>query len=434
MFKYIGIVFMVLLTSCYYFPFEFQALPGVNTKMILAAMSLPVVAVQLARREMGVMRKDFIHMLVMAVLVSLACLFSVTYNGTNDHSYTSYIVSMLVWLGGAYIVVLGIKLLHGCLTPRLVCNYVIAVCVGQCFVAYAIDLYPAFDEFVGSFIGGEAYMGNVETRMHGIGCALDVAGLRFSSALVMIAVLLVHAKPEQKKYSPWYIVAFIIISVIGSMLGRSTLIGISLALAYWLLVTLFYDESGLVKNKRRLWYWLVGILMVIVPVVGYFYNTNQAFHDNLRFGFEGFFSLWEKGEWDVHSNNILENMVVFPDNLKTWFIGDGYMENPMTTDPYYVGEIFHGYYQATDIGYLRFIFYCGLLGLVLFALYFVNVTVACIGRFKAYKAMFILLLLVNFIGWFKVSTDIFVVFALFLCIPVEENEKNEDSIHNSLSV
>lgn len=420
MFKYIGIVFMVLLTSCYYFPFEFQALPGVNTKMILAAMSLPVITVQLALRKIGLLRKDFIQMFLWALLMSLACMLSVTYNNTNDHSYTTYVVSMLVWLGGAYFIVFCIRLLHGYITPQLVCNYVIAVCVGQCIVAYAIDLYPAFDNFVSGLIGGKRYMGNVEGRMHGIGCALDVAGLRFSAALVMIAFLVVYTKTESKKLLLGYIIAFLIISVIGSMLGRSTLVGIMLALSYWLLVTLFSGDSGLVKNKRRLWYWLVGILMVIVPVVGYFYNTNQAFHDNLRFGFEGFFSLWEKGEWDVHSNNILENMVVFPDNLKTWFIGDGYMMDPLRIDPYYIGDSYSGFYMSTDIGYLRFIFYCGLLGLLIFIAYFMKVLLVCIDRLKSYKAMFIMILLVNFIGWIKVSTDIFVVFALFLCVDSDE--------------
>lgn len=412
---------MVVLTSCYYFPFEFQFLPSANTKMILAAFSLPIIAMQMVRKNIAGVRKDFIQLLVWALLMSLVCLFSVTHNGTNDHSYTTYIISMLVWMGGAYFVLYCIKLLHGYITLRLVCNYVVAVCVGQCFAAYAIELFPVFGNFVDSFLGGRGYMGNVEGRMHGIGCALDVAGLRFSSALVMIAFLVVHANAGQRKYSPWYIAAFLIISVIGSMMGRSTLVGISLALVYWGIITVFSNEGWLANNKRRLWKWFVGILIIVIPIITYYYNTNQIFHDNLRFGFEGFFSLWEKGEWDVNSNNILKDMIVFPDNFKTWIIGDGYIVNPSGTDPYYVGEMFDGFYKGTDIGYLRFIFYCGLIGLLTFIIYFIKVSQVCIDRFKAYKAMFIMILLVNFIGWLKVSTDIFVVFALFLCVIEEEN-------------
>ena len=426
MFKYIGVLLMVVLTSCYYFPFEFQFLPGANTKMILAALSLPVIAMQMARKNIVGVRKDFMQLLVWALLMSLVCLFSVTFNGTNDYSYTSYIISMLVWMGGAYFVLCCIRLLHGYITLRLICNYVIAVCVGQCFVAYAIDLYPAFDNFVNSFIAGQAYMGNVDSRMHGIGCALDVAGLRFSSALVMIAYLVVHTKSKQKKFIPWYIVAFLIISVIGSMIGRSTLVGILLAIAYWFVVMIFYNEEWLAKNKRLLWTWFVGILMVTIPVVVYLYNTNGAFYNNLRFGFEGFFSLLEKGEWDVNSNNILKNMLVFPDNFKTWIIGDGYILNPSGRDPYYVGEFYGGFYKNTDIGYIRFIFYCGVIGLMTFIIYFIKVTQVCIDRFKAYRAMFVMLLLVNFIGWLKVSTDIFLVFAMFLCVDLEKISEEDE--------
>lgn len=45
----------------------------------------------------------------------------------------------------------------------------------------------------------------------------------------------------------------------------------------------------------------------------------------------------------------------------------------------------------------------------------------CVHRFRAMKYMFFVLLVLNYIYWLKVSTDIFLVFALFLCISYEEN-------------
>ena len=56
-------------------------------------------------------------------------------------------------------------------------------------------------------------------------------------------------------------------------------------------------------------------------------------------------------------------MYVFPDNLKTWLIGDGYFSNPYNIDPYFTGRFVGGYYMSTDVGYLRFIFYSGLVGI-----------------------------------------------------------------------
>ena len=65
---------------------------------------------------------------------------------------------------------------------------------------------------------------------------------------------------------------------------------------------------------------------------------------------------------------------------------------------------------------------------ILFMLYFCKVTAVCASRFIKYRILFLFLLLFNFILWFKVSTDIFLVFALFLCISKEENDEYENSI------
>ena len=206
------------------------------------------------------------------------------------------------------------------------------------------------------------------------------------------------------------------------MIARTTTVGVGLAIAYWI-YTLF--APGEKQGKKTLWLWLIGTtvaaLLIIIPL----YNTNPVFKANTRFAFEGFFSLAETGEWNVRSNNILKNMYVFPDNLKTWLIGDGYIENPIVTDPYYTGEVIGGYYMGTDVGYLRFIFYFGIFGVLAFIAFFVAITKNCTKKFPAQSILFILFLLVNLAGWFKVSTDIFLTFAPFLLISKEENEEYE---------
>ena len=115
---------------------------------------------------------------------------------------------------------------------------------------------------------------------------------------------------------------------------------------------------------------------------------------------------------------------VFPTSFKTWLIGDGYF-GTTTTDPYYIGKEWKGFYMATDVGYLRFIFYFGILGLLAFAYFMYRVARTCMNAFPLHKMLFLLLLMVNFIVWFKVSTDIFLVFAPFLCLGKEENDAFE---------
>ena len=79
-------------------------------------------------------------------------------------------------------------------------------------------------------------------------------------------------------------------------------------------------------------------------------RTNPEFYELTRFAFEGFFSLAEKGEWEVASNEMLKNMIVYPDEFKTWMIGDGYFLN-QRYDPNYIGDATEGgFYMGTDIG------------------------------------------------------------------------------------
>lgn len=413
MYKYLVHIISVVLTSFYFFPIETVFLPGMNTKMALAGIGLLILGKRLAQRRNAGINKDFFVLSLLALGISLISLLTMTINNTPDASFLTYFVSMWVWMGGAYTVVRWLDTAYGYVNVRLVCNQLIAVCVIQCLIAWTKDVYPPLQAWVDSFVGGEAFMGNTkEARLSGIGAALDVAGLRFSAVVVMIGYILSKAEELSHKQVVTYLISFLIIAIIGNMMSRTTTVGVGLALVYWIYSTNLLSLKQKIKNQK-LWFWLGGILCVIIPVFIYLYFANDTFYKNIRFGFEGFFSLWETGEWQTSSNDILlEHMVVFPDNWVTWLIGDGYAANPADKtlsffDPYYTGPVYHGYYMGTDIGYLRYIFYFGLIGTFVFSLFMWRSAWACIHRFKDYKMMFLMILLVNYIGWFKVSTDIF---------------------------
>lgn len=422
MFRAVGVVLLTILTSFYFFPFEFTFLPGVNTKMAMAGVGLILMIVQLARQRGSIINKDIFQVSIGAGVVSLIGFFAITWNDTYDYTYATYLVSMWVWLSGAYVVIQAIKAFHGDISVELVCNYLIVVCVVQCLIAFAMTQYLPLKNFVDSFLGSTGFMGKMEDRMYGIGASLDVAGSRFSVILVMIVCLLSKmATTDKKKYIGVYWGVFFVIAVIGNMISRTTTVGVIIALVYLFYVSRIYTFQ-MNLNMRCVWGWFMGILLVAILIIVYGYHTNPSFQENLRFGFEGFFSLVEKGKWEVHSNEILKNMYVFPDNLRTWIIGDGYFDNPYDAEPYYTGPKWGGFYKGTDVGYLRFIFYFGVTGLVAFSLFMCKVARVCMNRFVSYRSLFGVILLLNFAVWFKVSTDIFLVFALFLCMSGEENQ------------
>lgn len=415
--RYIGYLITLIVTSLYFFPFEFSFLPGVNTKMAMAVLGLVLFVYSCVNNRSIELSKEYICVFLLALLTSFWGIASTTYNSTSDYTYASYFVSMAVWLGGAYFVVQTISFIHGQANTELVCNYLIAVCVAQCGLALVIDQVPAVKAFVDSFLGGSGFMGKSESRLYGIGCSLDVAGTRFCAVLIMTAEMISRSKGRKLVL---YVFSFYFLTVVGNMIARTTTVGVVLAICYLLLRTFFISPN--LGSGRKSWI-IIGVCFVLTSVLIFIlYDFSPVFKAYFRFAFEGFFSLAETGQWEVSSNDILKSMVVFPDNARTWLIGDGYFENPWGVDLNYIGPEYYGFYMQTDIGYLRFLFYFGICGLLTFIAYFIFVSRLCVKRLSDYKLLFVFIVVLNFILWFKVSTDIFLVFALFMCLPIESEQ------------
>ena len=422
--SYIKYPILLIVTSFFFFPFEFTFLPGINTKMLLAAMGLVLFVARAAASRSASLDRDFFVLIIFASLVSLSGIISVVYNATTDLSYASYVVSFFVWLGGAYFVVSSIRFLHGKVTPLMVINYLAAICVVQCVIALLISRNPLVKDFVDSFLGGDGFMGKLENRMYGIGCALDVAGLKFSCVLVAISFVVMNGLCQPKLQTTIYWIAYLVIAVVGNMIGRTTSVGVVVSLIYILVHCIFYGYREFLKSHVLP---LLLLMVALLPLLIYLYNNSPKTREDLRFGFEGFFSLAETGRRETNSNNRLSDMFVLPDNPKTWIIGDGYFDNPYS-DPNFNGDNPTEFYKGTDVGYLRFIYYFGVIGLISFVVFFLVAFWECALRHRKYAILFLMILTINYIVWVKVSSDIFLIFSLFLCIPSESDEGTEQNV------
>lgn len=413
--QFLVVILLATLTSLYIFPFETVWMPMVNTKMALAAVALILLILNVAKTRSAQMNKSIFILSLSAFVVSMAGIISVVLNNTHDYVYASYFVKMWVWLGGAYVVVKSIEYVYGKVNVRLVGNFLILVAVVQCILAQLINIYEPLANFVDTFMVSTGYMGKVENRLYGIGCALDVAGIKFCAILIITAFFSINPQSKSRANIErgLYLLAFLIITLFGSMISRTTMWGVVLSIFLWIYVFIYYPKGS--ENKLNLIQTLklfAVFLLVLMPFFLYYYRQEGLFYENFRFGFEGFVSLVEDGEWDVKSNRQLLSMVVWPDNLKTWLIGDGYFENPMN-DYYYAGKAYY-YYMGTDVGYCRFIFYFGAVGLLSFSIFMFVSAFICSKNNSRYAIVFWLILLMNFIVWIKVSSDVFSVFALFL--------------------
>lgn len=421
--KLLQIIITLIVTSFFFFPFYFTFLPTVNTKMMMAAAGLLVFIVDLSKKRNANMNQDFFILSLLAASVSFVSFISMTVNDTPDNSYLSYIISMWVWLGAAYFMVRTVEWVHGEVNVELVCLYFIGVGAAQCILALAIDQNYAVKSFIDSILEGEGFMGKNEDRLYGLGCALDVAGGRFAALLIMIAYLipLVVKKRNRNIYILFLLTSFCLISIVGNIIGRTTTVGMVISTAYLFYIFLFKKLSE-GNDRNTLFRWILAYFSVAIIISVTLYNVNPQWREHLRFGFEGFFSLFEKGRWEVHSNDMLKSHFVFPDNMRTWIIGDGRIAST-DIDPYYTGKVWSGFYMGSDVGYVRFIFYFGLTGLIAFSLFMIKAGLICYKRFWDYRHMFLMFVALNFIIWLKVSTDIFLVFAPFLCLINADKEE-----------
>lgn len=422
--RLISIPLTMLLMSLYLFPIEFRFLPGINTKMILALFGLFIFIFNLPKRRESGLSSNMFKLTIIALLVSFCGLASITYNNTPDTAYATYIISMWVWVGGAYCVAETIRKTHGNLSVVLIVNYLTAVAVFQCASAILLDSYPAIDAFFSRYINLAQESLKEIKRIYGFGASLDTAGVRFSAILVALTCVIIHVSHSKISRTIWiYIISFIFISVVGNIIARTTTVGVGLS---FIIIAIHIirnrAKTGIIRSSK------VFVRVLIVGTAGillciFLYDYSEVFYKHMRFGFEGFFSLIEKGTWEVSSNDKLATMYVYPETWKTWLIGDGYFSNPYDIDPHYTGEYIEGYYMGTDVGYLRFIFYFGMTGLACFTWFFIVAGKMCMKIAPTYRTMFIFLIICNFAIWFKVATDILCIFALFLMLNPGEDDR-----------
>ena len=404
--RLLQVIFLATIVDFYYFPVAFTFIPSnINSKMIVAAFGLAAFAYRCIREKSVNFSTRTIVAAILAVTFSLWCYFSAISNATYDMTYVTYWTSFATWMGGAYGVYVVLKSIEEKPDLGAISKYLLIICVSQCIIALLIDNIPAFDSLVGKVFSQATDYYKLNDRLYGIGCALDPAGVRFSAVLVLVGYQMVHNDDVTGKVSSLarYLVGFLIVTVVGSMIARTTTVGALMALVYIFFMNAAVKRGGFVQ-KKQLWFFalLIGLALVFFFVATSLYNSSPEARKWIRFGFEGFFNWVETGEFSTRSTDILmENMWVWPENFHDWIIGTGR---------------YGVFVWGTDIGYCNFTLYCGLIGLALFASFFIYTNLSFNSKFKDFYLLSLFLIALQAIIWAKVATDIFLLDALLLCI------------------
>lgn len=396
-----------VLSWMFFYPLTLAAIPLLNSKMIAAVFGICFYVWDVAKHGAQInIDRHFLVLTTFAIVFSIFCFGSSAINGTDDYAYATYFVTMFVWLSAAFASMRSIKWAHGYASVRLVATYIVMLCVGQCIMALLIEYVPIVHRFCYTYFlvqEGAAW----ESRLIGLGAAFDVAGIRFSAGLLLCAALIAD-RSRSKLWTLCYVISYMFIAVVGNMLARTTTVGVLISMGYLLLQYVNSPKENRL-NIFTIFFSCLSVAAILLPAL---YRMLPEFRELISFGFEGFVNYLETGTWKSRSSDILRGMwSVWPDNMKTWLIGDGYFADPDNPKLFYMD---------TDIGYARFTFYCGLLGFFWFLLYFIYLTWMLMNKFPQYKMMFFFFLVTLLGVWCKVSTDIFLVYAVFFFIDPNE--------------
>ena len=357
-------IFMVLLTglmmSFYFHPTELRALPGYNTKIMLAVFGVAMLIYNIIRTKDYSLSKGLLYSFMIAGAFSFVNYISLIINESDDYSYANYPISALTWIMGAYGAISFIRWTHSKVTVELVVRYLAGGAAFHCILSQLIDRDDSIRNFVTSIFYIADSMEEMQ-RLYSFGVGLDPSGVRFAVILVLIAGVLTLSKVVKKSTGLmiFYFLCFAIISVFGNIIARTTTVGMGLGLFVFAASTGLY--KFVIKVSRIKIMRVFGLMLAIgIPIVIYYYNVNSSFHNQIEYGFEGFFSLFESGEFQTSSTDELSTMWVWPHDTQTWLIGSGLFLSQSSDFTYF-----------SDIGYCRFIFYSGLIGFTVFGLYFV---------------------------------------------------------------
>ncbi len=398
-----------VLITCSYYSFDLAAWPGgPNTKMIVAVIGLLWFGYDALLRRNVQLPQVMIVGLLFSGLYSIINIFAIEFNATDDYSYANYVTTFLVWIFSVYPAIALIRLTHGEVTLPLITYYLVATTLFQCLTGLIMDNNPGFDEFNAKIVAWDMDFYDRIGRIRCFSTALDFGGVRFSLVLILIMGMLGRDESVRKSKGAMFylLLSFFVIAGIGNMVARTTTVGVVVGLV--ILVIYMFGSGPRLGGSG----YIIGLFFVtlgLVSVVGvYLYNTDEYYYNLIRFAFEGFFNLVEKGEFTTDSTEVLESMWKWPSDTKSWIIGTG---------------IYGSWAYGTDIGYCRLILYSGLAGFVVFAMSFVYYAYYFARKYPRYVWLFVGYLAMTFIVWMKVSTDILMIYAFFFWFTAEESDR-----------
>ena len=349
--------------------------------------------------------------------VLLVALLSISINMTTEILYVKYFISIVFSYFMVYLGMIGFYKIYKEVTPQIIIKYLIFASLIHVIISLLMFVVPTINDLLNSLVKlNEDEIDKLEStfgaRLQGFGALFYTSGLINGFVLIMIAISLYLYKTSITQ-KILYLLSFAVIFIIGIMIARTIMIGGAFAFMI-LVVSLFKNPRHIARNLITLGIASFLFDILLVKVVE---TSNADFALLSDFGFEIFKVLFEGGG-STHSTDSMLNMYkILPESEKTWLIGDAlWIQNGL-------------YYKEVDIGYLRNIFYFGIIGSAFLYLYNYRCLSIIISKRYVFgsisKKITILLFLYVLILNFKGTIDLYTYILPFYFCTIYPNKKKK---------
>lgn len=403
-------VILYIILFFYIYSIEFNGVPlGLGTRVFIGFLGFIYFSIHLFLKNINFkFQKDYILIISTLFFISVISTISVLLNKTYDIEFTiKYPISIFIILFASYFVKKMIQLKFKEVEIQHIINLIINVVIIQILIAILMFSIPPFRDFLNSIQINSHYEKTVlqesqNFRLNGFGSRFFGAGILNGFALILIASLLKFHKQETKVLR--LSLSYLFIFAFGMMMARTTIIGALLSLILLILPKKSISLSQIKKHIKFSFYITILPISFILIIIIFFPGIKQNLTNIFKYGFEMFFNYFSSNSFESESTNKMMEMYIWPTSLKTYIIGDGLFTDQITKK----------YYMDTDIGYLRLIYYFGVIGMMSYFA-FQSVLINSIYKLnRGYKYTFIIIFIYLIILNFKGFTDCFYICILFL--------------------
>jgi len=303
----------------------------------------------------------FLNFLILSLSIGLIAAISNSYSGTMDIEFIRYVASITLVIFSSYFVISVLKAFDYELSFKSISRLIINVVFIQSALALLMFTLPELQDFlinIQRFSDLTEQQVNVYKayRVIGFGTMFFDAGIINGYALILIGI-----KIRLYKYTLTQLLLisfkFVLITIVGMAMSRTTLVGVLISLIIILIPRNLKPTISLLRNSYFLLMCIIFIpIFLIITLLLVYPESAQTFEAVLSFAFEMFINYSDNGSLATDSSDVLKTLFIWPTDIKTYLIGDGYFSDPHG----------NGYYMHTDVGYLRLIYYFGFGGLLIF--------------------------------------------------------------------